>query len=147
MVTAGRRIGLGGERMIRTTRALLGALLMLILAATAVAAGSPHFIRSDTTVTIVGNQLTVSIAGLGDEEQVHIVLTVEAQCINSSSKHSRAANKELLRRRRLPGRTGRPSSNSPSRRRSSPTAPPMTLDFISVTLEDTTNGISLTINV
>ena len=33
---------------------------MLILAATAVAAGSPHFIRSDTTVTIVGNQLTVS---------------------------------------------------------------------------------------
>jgi hypothetical protein len=69
---------------------------MLGLLLGVVSAGSPHFIKSATIVTVDGNTLTVSgkEAGLGDEEQVHIVLTAEAQCINPGEKHPRVANKE-----------------------------------------------------
>jgi hypothetical protein len=65
----------------------------LVLVAVA-AAGSPHFVSSATSVTTAGNTLTVSgkEAGLGDETQVHIVLTATAACINPGDNHPKATN-------------------------------------------------------
>ena len=66
------------------------------LAVTPVFAGSPHFTSVD--ITRDGNSLTVSgkEAGLGNETQVHIEVTAEAQCINPGKHHPKADNKESV---------------------------------------------------
>ena len=73
---------------------LMSVLMISALAVTPVLAGNPHFV--EVTVTRDGNSLTASgkEAGLGDETQVHIVLSADAACINPGSKHPKAANKE-----------------------------------------------------
>jgi hypothetical protein len=73
---------------------LLTALLLFALPVSAVLAGNPHFIEVD--VTRSGNSLLVSgkETGLGNETQVHIVVSAEAACINPGAKHPKAANKE-----------------------------------------------------
>ena len=59
-------------------------------------AGSPHFVSNTVTATRTGNSLTVSgkEAGLGDEAQVHIVVSATAACINPGQNHPKAANKQ-----------------------------------------------------
>src|ERR687892_2110692 len=81
--------------MVRKFGILIAVFTALTLTASLVSAGSPHFIRSDTSITRDGNTLTVTAkeAGLGDEPQVHVVLSATALCINPGSKHPRAANK------------------------------------------------------
>lgn len=66
--------------------------LALVIASVATA-GNPHFI--DLTVTREGNTLVVSgkETGLGNETQVHIVVTATAACINPGTQRPRAANK------------------------------------------------------
>jgi hypothetical protein len=58
-------------------------------------AGSPHFV-GQISITADDNTLTVSgkEAGLGNETQVHIVVTADAQCINPGGNHPQAGNKE-----------------------------------------------------
>jgi hypothetical protein len=78
--------------------AFLAAVLALAagaFAAPAAVAGSPHFIQSAFSVTRTANTLTVSgkEAGLGDEAQVHIVVTATAECINGGGNHPKAVNK------------------------------------------------------
>ena len=81
----------------RSLRILMAAIAILALSASGVFAGSPHFV-GDISVTRDGNSLTVSgkEAGLGNETQVHIVVTATAECINPGTKHPKAANKESL---------------------------------------------------
>lgn len=57
-------------------------------------AGNPHFV--EITVAQDGNSLTVSgkEAGLGDEDQVSILVSADAACINPGSKRPKAANKQ-----------------------------------------------------
>jgi hypothetical protein len=137
--------------MTRTLRATLAAILMTGLLAGAVTAGSPHFIKSATVVTISGNMLTVSgkEAGLGDEEQVHVVLTAEAQCINPGDHHPKAANKESFSSEGdFPVQNGKADFSLTVTATFQPDCtPPMSLEWLSVTLEDTTNGLTLTINL
>ncbi len=74
---------------------LLAMLAMAVIVALVPAqAGSPHFVQSPT-VTRVGNTLSVTgkEAGLGNEAQVHIVLSATAECINPGQHHPKAANK------------------------------------------------------
>jgi len=69
-------------------------LVVLGLMTAAIAwAGNPHFI--DVTVTREGNSLVVSgkETGLGNESQVHIVVTATAACVNPGSKRPQAENK------------------------------------------------------
>lgn len=70
-------------------------MVILLLAATTVLAGSPHFVGR-ISIERDGNNLTVSgkEAGLGNETQVHIVVTGDAQCINPGGNHPQAGNKE-----------------------------------------------------
>jgi hypothetical protein len=109
-------------------------------------AGSPHFvsntvkaIRTDNTITVQGKE-----AGLGDEEQVAIVLTGTAECINGGEKHPKAANKESLSEEgTFPVQNGKAEFKLSLTATFSPEcAPPMTVVFSNVTVSDTTNGIS-----
>jgi hypothetical protein len=78
-------------------RILISTTLVLATVSMAVPvwAGNPHFVGG-ISVTRSGNTITVSgkEAGLGNEDQVHIVVTVSAACINPGSHHPKAANKE-----------------------------------------------------
>lgn len=58
-------------------------------------AGSPHFVGtptatiSDNMVTVVGKE-----AGLGNETQIHVEVTADAQCVNRGDNKPQAANKQ-----------------------------------------------------
>ena len=120
--------------------------LSVIAVGTQVAfAGSPHFVQ-DVTVTRSGNSLTVSgkEAGLGNEEQVHIVLTATAACINPGQHHPKAANKESVSAAGdFPVQNGKAEFTLTATATFSPDcSPPMTVVFTDVTVTDTTSGIS-----
>jgi hypothetical protein len=130
-------------------RFLMFAALALAAAAIAVPvawAGSPHFIQSAFSVTRTDNSLTVSgkEAGLGDEAQVHIVVTATAKCINPGQHHPKAANKEdLAAAGNFPVQNGKADFSLTLTATISPScSPPMTIVFTDVKVTDTTNGIS-----
>jgi hypothetical protein len=123
--------------------ALLGAAILAALAPAQ--AGSPHFVQSPT-ISRSGNTLTVSgkEAGLGNEEQVHIVLSATAECINGGLRHPRAANKTSVSSAGdFPVQNGKADFTLSVTATFDPScSPPMTVRFTNVTLTDTTNGIS-----
>jgi hypothetical protein len=122
---------------------------LVLLAAGAVGvpvawAGSPHFItvsatRTDNSLTISGKE-----AGLGNEEQVNIVVSATAECINGGGRHPTAENKESLSAaENVPVQNGKANFSLTVTAATKPScAPPMTLAFTDVTVTDTTNGIS-----
>ena len=130
--------------MSRVIRALLAAALVASLAATTALAGSPHFVT--LSVTREGNSLIVSgkEAGLGNEDQVHIVVTATAECINPGSKHPKAANKESVSAEGdFPVQNGKAEFSLTLTATFQPDcSPPMTVRFTNVTVTDETSGIS-----
>jgi hypothetical protein len=118
------------------------------VSAQAAFAGSPHFVSDTVTVSRSGNTLTVSgkEAGLGDEAQVHIVVTATAACINPGDKHPKAANKESVSAEgTFPVQNGKANFSLSLTATFQPNcSPPMTVVFTDVTVADTTNGISRT---
>ena len=134
--------------MRRTIRVMLAALAMLVLSSQAVLAGSPHFVGA-VTATRDGNTLTVSgkEAGLGNEDQVHIVVNATAECINPGDHHPKAANKESVSAEGdFPVQNGKANFELTVTATFQPDCtPPMTLVFTNVTVTDTTNGISVSL--
>jgi len=127
---------------------------VLVLAVGAVGApvawaGSPHFVDSTVTATRTDNTLTVSgkEAGLGAEEQVHIVVNATAECINKGEKHPKAANKQSLSSQgEFPVQNGRAEFSLSLTAAFKPEcAPPMTVAFTNVKVTDTTNNISVSL--
>jgi hypothetical protein len=123
--------------------------LMFVLATGAVAApaawaGSPHFVGA-VTATRTDNSLTVSgkEAGLGNEEQINILVTATAQCINKGEKHPKAENKESVSSEgTFPVQNGKANFSLTVTATFKPScSPPMTLAFTDVTVTDTTNNI------
>jgi len=133
--------------MLRKTGIVFAVLVTLVLTVGLVAAGSPHFIKNDTSISRDGNTLTVSgkEAGLGDESQVHIVLSATALCINPGSHHPKAENKQSVSADgTFPVQNGKADFTLSVTATFQPDcSPPMTVVFTNVTLTDTTNGISL----
>jgi hypothetical protein len=128
---------------------LLAAVLALATAAVAVPvawAGSPHFVSNTVTATRTDDSVIVSgkEAGLGDESQVHIVVSATAECINGGGKHPKAVNKESVSAEgTFPVQNGKAEfSLTLTATFSPPCSPPMTVRFTNVTVTDTTNGIS-----
>jgi hypothetical protein len=126
-------------------------LAVLGLAALAVAvpvalAGSPHFVDSTVTATRSGDSLIVSgkEAGLGDEAQVHIVVTATALCINGGGNHPKAVNKESVSTEGdFPVQNGKADFSLTLTATFQPScSPPMTVAYTDVTVTDTTNNIS-----
>jgi hypothetical protein len=116
-------------------------------ASSTVWAGSPHFVDDTVQISRTDNTLTVSgkEAGLGDEDQVHIVLTATALCINGGGKHPKAVNKESVSKEgTFPVQNGKANFSLTATATFSPScSPPMTVEFTDVTLTDTTNDISV----
>jgi len=112
-------------------------------------AGSPHFVNSTVTATLADNTLTVvgKEAGLGDEAQVHIVVTATALCINGGGNHPKAVNKESVSTENtFPVQNGKADFELSATATFSPScSPPMTVEFTDITVTDTTNGISTSI--
>ena len=132
----------------------LSLLALLGLAALAIAvpvawAGSPHFVDSTVAVTRSGDSLIVSgkEAGLGDEAQVHLVVTATALCINGGGNHPKAANKESVSAAGdFPVQNGKANfSLTLTATFQPPCSPPMTVEYTDVTVTDTTNNISQTL--
>ena len=134
--------------MRRSLTLLVLVVVMVMLAVPAAWAGSPHFVDDSVRVSQSGSTLTVSgkEAGLGDESQVHIEITASAECVNRGGRNPSAANKDSFT-----AAGTFPVQNGKANFRLSVTAvfqprcsPPMTVAFDSVTVTDTTNGISET---
>jgi hypothetical protein len=108
-------------------------------------AGSPHFVGTPVFATS-GSTVTVSAkeAGLGNETQIHVVLSGNAQCVNPGGHDPQAANKTAFAQA-----ADEPVQNGKSDYEITATAvlqpdcsPPMTIVFSEVTLTDTTNGLT-----
>ena len=123
---------------------LLG--VFVALGAHAAYAGSPHFVSNTVSVSRTDNSLTVSgkEAGLGDEAQVHIVVTATAACINPGQHHPKAANKQSVSAAGdFPVQNGKADFTLTVTATFQPNcSPPMTVVFSNVTVTDTTSGIS-----
>jgi hypothetical protein len=131
-------------RFILATAVLVA--LFMVAGSQVAFAGSPHFVSNTVTATRSDNTLTVSgkEAGLGDEDQVHIVVTATAECINPGQHHPKAANKESVEAEGdFPVQNGKAEFSITLTATFQPECvPPMTLVFSNVTVTDTTNGIS-----
>lgn len=119
----------------------------LVLGVPDVRAGSPHFVGG-ITVTRDGNTLTVSgkEAGLGNETQVHIVVTVSAECINPGDHHPKAGNKESFTAEGdFPVQNGKAEFTLSVTATFQPDCtPPMTLVFSDVTVCDASHDLCQT---
>jgi len=109
-------------------------------------AGSPHFVSNTVKATRTDNTLLIQgkEAGLGGEEQVNILVTATAECINRGEKHPKAANKESLSEEgTFPVQNGKANFELSLTASFQPEcAPPMSVVFSNVTVSDLTNGIS-----
>jgi hypothetical protein len=124
--------------------AALMALALSAIGAPVAWAGHPHFVtlnatRSDNTLTVSGKE-----AGLGDEEQVHILVSATAECINKGGHHPKAVNKESVSEEgEFPVQNGKANFSLTVTATFQPEcSPPMSVVFTDVTVTDTTNGIS-----
>jgi hypothetical protein len=130
------------RRLIPTAIVLLA---MGAIGATVSWAGSPHFVGA-ASATRAGNTLTVSgkEAGLGNEEQVDIVVSATAECINGGGRHPKAENKQSVSEEgTFPVQNGKANFSLSVTATFQPAcSPPMTVAFTDVTVTDVTNGIS-----
>lgn len=124
----------------------LGLVMLLAMAlALPALAGSPHFVGR-TDIQRDGNSLTVSgkIAGLGNEEQVEVEITVDAACINPGGKPPQADNKESFAAAgTFPVQNGKANYTLTVTATFQPDcSPPMTVEFSNLVITDLTHGIS-----
>ena len=128
-------------------RRLLGlAVLGLAIGAVAVPiawAGSPHFVTADATR--VGNTLEVTFkeAGLGNETQVHVVLSATAKCVNPGGNKPKAANKQTVSAAGdFPVQNGKAEGTLRLTPVFQPNcSPPMSVEFSDVLLRDVEHGV------
>jgi hypothetical protein len=122
------------------------ALATFAVAVTVAWAGSPHFVSNTLTATRTDDSLIVSgkEAGLGDEAQVHIVVTATALCINHGGNHPKAVNKQSVSAGAdFPVQNGKAEFSLTLTATFTPDcSPPMTVSWKDVTVTDETNGIS-----
>ncbi len=109
--------------------------------------GNPHFVTADATRS--DNTLTVTFkeAGLGNEPQVHVVLSATALCINNGGKHPKAVNKASVSAAGdFPVQNGKAEGTLSVTATFQPDcSPPMTVAFTNVTLTDETSGATANI--
>ena len=111
----------------------------LVAGAGTAIAGNAHFIRSDTSVSRSGDSLaaTFKVAGLGDENQIRVVLSADAQCVNPGSNKPKAANKQSFAADgNFPVQNGRAEGTLELTATFQPSCtPPMTVEYSNVLLQ------------
>jgi hypothetical protein len=128
---------------VTTMRRITAFTLALLFTAVPIAwAGSPHFVFvnlliSDNTLTVSGKE-----AGLGNEDQINVVVTAEAACINPGTHQPKAANKESVSAAGVfPVQNGKADFTLVATATFQPDcSPPMTVSFTNITVCDLTNG-------
>ena len=119
-------------------------LALLAVSAVPALAGNPHFVFVNTAIS--GNTVTVDgkIAGLGDEDQVHVVVTGDAACVNPGSNKPQAANKQSFSAAGdFPVQNGKALFSLTLTATMQPRCdPPMTIEWSNIVVTDTTHGIS-----
>jgi hypothetical protein len=107
-------------------------------------AGSPHFV-GDVSVSREGDVLTAEgkLAGLGNEDQVHVVLTADVQCVNPGNNEPQAENKgAVIDEGDFPVQNGKANFTLSGVGTTDPDcSPPMTLVYRNVVVTDTTHGL------
>jgi len=136
-------------RKARVATIILAAAALAVMALPVAHAGSPHFVDDQTVATTDGATLTVVFkeAGLGDEAQVHLVLTADAACVNPGGNKPQAVNKtSVTAEGTFPVQNGRAEGELEATATFQPScSPPMTVEFSNVVLTDQTSGISVTL--
>jgi len=126
---------------------ILSLVVVFLLSTPLAWAGSPHFVACSQSVS--GNTLTVDgkEAGLGDEDQIHVLVTATAQCINPGDHHPKADNKQSVSAEGdFPVQNGRALFSIDVEATFQPDcSPPMSVVFTDVSACDTTNGICCTL--
>ena len=124
---------------------MLGLFTSLMLVTPPAFAGSPHFVDDTVVITTAGSALSVSgkEAGLGNESQVHIVLTATALCINPGGNHPRAVNKSSVEAEGdFPVQNGKAVFALSAVATFQPECvPPMSVDWADIKLCDTTHEV------
>jgi hypothetical protein len=119
--------------------------LLMVAAASPALAGSPHFV-GQISITRTDNSLTVSgkIAGLGNEDQVEVQITVEAACINPGGQPPQAENKESFSAAgTFPVQNGKAEFTLTVTATFQPDcSPPMTVEFSNLVVTDVTHGLT-----
>jgi hypothetical protein len=124
-------------------RMVTAAIGLVLVAATTVWAGNPHFVsislvRDDDSLTVIGKE-----AGLGNETQIHIEITATALCINPGGNHPKAVNKEdVAAAGDFPVQNGKATFSLTLVASFQPEcSPPMTVDFENILVCDTTHNL------
>ena len=111
-------------------------------------AGSPHFVGVPTA-TIDGNTVTVAgkEAGLGNEQQIHVEVTADAQCVNPGDNEPQAANKQSFAAAGdFPVQNGRADFSVIVIASFQPEcSPPMSVAWSNVVVTDAANGLQATL--
>ena len=117
------------------------------LIAPTVWAGSPHFVTVQATTS--GNTLTVSgkEAGLGNETQVHIVVTADALCVNRGGNNPNATNKtSVTAAGDFPVQNGKAVFSLTATAVFQPNcSPPMGVVFENIVVSDAEHGVTATL--
>ena len=127
---------------------VLGALLAMALAAVPALAGvkGAHFV-GDPSIIESGATLSTSgkVAGLGNVEQIHVVVSADAACINPGNNHPQAGNKESFSAEGdFPVQNGKAEFALDLVATFKPDCtPPMTVDWSNVSITVTAPGVSL----
>jgi hypothetical protein len=129
--------------------AFVGVLAAAALAVPVALAGNPHQVQS-CTATVSGDQnQTLSIsckeAGLGDETQIDVHIDATALCINGGGHHPKAVNKlSFSQDTTQPVQNGKADFTITLTADFSPScSPPMTIEWVDISVVDTTNSITL----
>ena len=121
-------------------------LMSLPLIASPAFAGSAHFVDDTVSAARDGDSITVSgkEAGLGNEAQVHIVVTATAACVNPGGNKPQAANKVSANAEGdFPVQNGKAYFSLTLTAVFQPScSPPMSVQWSDVTVTDATSGIT-----
>ena len=116
--------------------------------ATPAFAGSPHFVGTPTA-SIDGNTVTVAgkEAGLGNEEQIHVEVTADAQCVNRGGNDPQAGNKQSFAASGdFPVQNGKANFSVTVVATFQPNcSPPMSVRWSNIVVTDAANGLSATL--
>jgi hypothetical protein len=133
--------------MTHVSKVALAVLATLALAMSTAWAGHPHFVSCSVTTSLNTVSVDGKEAGLGDEEQIDVVVTATAQCINPGGHHPRAANKtSVSAEEQVPVQNGKALFSIDVTATFTPEcSPPMTVEFTDISVCDTTNDICCTL--
>jgi hypothetical protein len=132
------------RRTLTVALTLLAALALSVLSAVVAFAGHPHFV-GEPVVTVAGSTVTVTgkEAGLGNEAQIHVTLTADAECVNRGGHNPSAANKTTVSAAGdFPVQNGKAEFSLSATAAFQPNcSPPMSAVFSNVVVEDAANGL------